>query len=183
MAALAATFALAVMPTLAQATGGTNHSGQAGGTYGESYDQPGQSEEMKSPDQASVSKEYSKDPEIVKDVQQSLKDRGYKISKVDGKFSKDTRSAVEKFQKSQGWESTGKLDEKTLSALGVDTGTQAAGELGEGEEMGTDTSGVPSDDQAGETGEDMTQQPSDTTFPEPGMGQGQSGESDESVTQ
>lgn len=58
-------------------------------------------------------------PEMVKDVQSSLKEKGYAVSRPDGLFGPKTMAAVKSFQRDRGLPSTGKLDEITVSMMGV----------------------------------------------------------------
>jgi peptidoglycan hydrolase-like protein with peptidoglycan-binding domain len=58
-------------------------------------------------------------PETIHEVQAVLKEQGYDIGPVDGRWGRLTRIAVENFQLSNGMPATGQLDDRTLSALGV----------------------------------------------------------------
>jgi peptidoglycan hydrolase-like protein with peptidoglycan-binding domain len=58
-------------------------------------------------------------PEMVKDVQSSLKEKGYAVSRPDGLFGPKTMTAVKSFQRDRGIPITGKLDERTVSMMGV----------------------------------------------------------------
>jgi hypothetical protein len=55
----------------------------------------------------------------VKDAQQKLKDQGLYNGDIDGLIGPQTRSAIKQFQQSKGLTVNGKLDEKTLNAIGV----------------------------------------------------------------
>jgi peptidoglycan hydrolase-like protein with peptidoglycan-binding domain len=57
-------------------------------------------------------------PGHVKDIQQGLSERGYRPGKIDGKFGRQTRDAVQDFQKAEGLKPTGKIDKPTLDKLG-----------------------------------------------------------------
>jgi peptidoglycan hydrolase-like protein with peptidoglycan-binding domain len=59
--------------------------------------------------------------EKVKAVQQALKDKGHDPGDVDGKMGPKTQAALRDFQKAQGLQGNGRLDDKTIQALGVDT--------------------------------------------------------------
>jgi peptidoglycan hydrolase-like protein with peptidoglycan-binding domain len=52
-------------------------------------------------------------------VQKALNQKGYKV-KVDGKMGKPTQVALKKFQKANGLEPTGKVNEMTLEKLGFE---------------------------------------------------------------
>ena len=74
-------------------------------------------------------------PEIIKDAQQKLVDKGYKAGQPTGTMNATTRAAVRKYQQDEKLKVTGKLDENTLSHLNVGAGQTfgaAPGELGRG---------------------------------------------------
>lgn len=50
----------------------------------------------------------------------TLKDKGHEPGVVDGKMGPKTMAALRDFQKTQGMEATGLLDDKTVQALGMD---------------------------------------------------------------
>jgi len=58
--------------------------------------------------------------EHVKAAQQALKDKGHDPGGVDGRMGPRTQQAVRDFQKAQGLQATGRLDEKTMQSLGVE---------------------------------------------------------------
>lgn len=58
--------------------------------------------------------------EHAKNLQQSLKDAGFYDGEVDGILGVRTQAALEKFQESKGMEASGKLDNQTASALGIE---------------------------------------------------------------
>jgi peptidoglycan hydrolase-like protein with peptidoglycan-binding domain len=57
----------------------------------------------------------------VREVQRKLKDDGDYMGQVDGKFGPQTAQAIKKFQKSNGLEQSGQLDQQTASKLGIST--------------------------------------------------------------
>jgi peptidoglycan hydrolase-like protein with peptidoglycan-binding domain len=61
--------------------------------------------------------QYSAD--VVRKVQQTLNQRGFKAGAVDGTMSPQTQAAVKEFQKSENLEDSGRLNPRTLTALGV----------------------------------------------------------------
>ena len=66
--------------------------------------------------------------EKVKAAQQALKDKGHDPGTVDGRMGPKTEAALREFQKAQGMESTGELDNKTTDALGMNgKSTSSAG--------------------------------------------------------
>lgn len=58
-------------------------------------------------------------PDMVRDIQRRLSQRGYDTGPVDGIYGDSTQSALRNFQKDQNLKSSGQLDEQTLAALGV----------------------------------------------------------------
>jgi peptidoglycan hydrolase-like protein with peptidoglycan-binding domain len=65
--------------------------------------------------------------EQVKAVQQALKDKGHDPGDVDGVMGPKTKSALRDFQKKEGLKGSGQLDTETMSKLGVEMKTGAAG--------------------------------------------------------
>lgn len=66
-------------------------------------------------------------PEIIRKVQQTLNARGYKAGAVNGELGETTRTALRAFQKSENIAVTGRLNSRTLSALGIPEGKASAG--------------------------------------------------------
>lgn len=56
---------------------------------------------------------------LVRSAQEALNDKGYSVGSVDGVWGPNTEGAVRQFQQAQGLQQTGRLDEQTLSALGI----------------------------------------------------------------
>ena len=68
--------------------------------------------------------------EKVKQIQEALKEKGQDPGQADGIMGPKTQQALRAFQKSENLQVTGRVDEKTASALGVDvagTGGAASG--------------------------------------------------------
>ncbi len=61
----------------------------------------------------------------IKNVQQALNDKGYDAGKADGVWGAKSQRAVKDFQKAQGEQPTGQLDQRTIAALGVKVGPHA----------------------------------------------------------
>jgi peptidoglycan hydrolase-like protein with peptidoglycan-binding domain len=59
------------------------------------------------------------DAGLVRSVQQALRDRGFDAGHVDGHWDNRTETALRRFQQANGLRPTGRLDERTASALGV----------------------------------------------------------------
>lgn len=64
-------------------------------------------------------------PAKVRDVQQTLADRGYDPGRVDGRWGNRTQQALRNFQRDQSLQANGRPDAQTLAALGVETGSPA----------------------------------------------------------
>lgn len=58
-------------------------------------------------------------PDIVRDIQRSLNSKGYGAGPVDGVFGESTRTAVTAFQRDNALPGAGRIDQRTLAALGV----------------------------------------------------------------
>jgi peptidoglycan hydrolase-like protein with peptidoglycan-binding domain len=58
-------------------------------------------------------------PATVREAQQQLASHGQDAGPTDGRWGRKTEVAVKSFQQKQGLEPTGRLDGKTLAALGV----------------------------------------------------------------
>jgi peptidoglycan hydrolase-like protein with peptidoglycan-binding domain len=65
--------------------------------------------------------------EQVKAAQQALKDKGHDPGAVDGKMGPKTQAALRDFQSKEGLKASGRLDAETMSKLGVEAKTGAAG--------------------------------------------------------
>jgi hypothetical protein len=59
----------------------------------------------------------------VRSAQQALKDAGYDVGPIDGKMGPKTAAALRKFQKDHGIQASGRLDSRTLAALGGSSGS------------------------------------------------------------
>lgn len=70
------------------------------------------------------------DQQTIRQVQEQLSQKGHEVS-VDGQMGPQTKQALKKFQKDEGLQASGQLDEKTLSALGIE-GSQSGSVGGQG---------------------------------------------------
>jgi peptidoglycan hydrolase-like protein with peptidoglycan-binding domain len=61
-------------------------------------------------------------PDTVRQAQQQLQQRGFDVGQPDGQLGATTRQALRDFQQRQGLQPTGRLDQQTLAALGVEAG-------------------------------------------------------------
>ena len=109
---LAVLGALAVTPAFAQGM-----SQQGGSTTSPSY-QTGHAGQQ--------GRHQAANTQTIRNVQQALVDQGYQVGPVDGRMGPKTRDALRDFQQKQGMKANGRLDQQTLAALGVETGTQQA---------------------------------------------------------
>lgn len=116
-------------------TGGSSGSGSGSETRaqkpsdsplgGQQRSTPGSSSEMQSERGSArgasgqrTAGQLSKDK--VKEIQEALKDKGNDPGQIDGIMGPKTQQALRAFQKSENLQVTGRVDEKTASALGVD---------------------------------------------------------------
>ncbi|WP_028783746.1 S41 family peptidase [Thalassobacillus devorans] len=60
---------------------------------------------------------FDQNSEKIKNIQLMLKGLGYELARTDGYFDKSTEEAVEKFQKEEGLEVTGVIDQKTGGSI------------------------------------------------------------------
>ena len=65
--------------------------------------------------------------QLVRDVQQALKNKGYYTGNVDGIYGTGTYNAIVSFQRDNGLTTDGIAGEATLSALGISSGTGSSG--------------------------------------------------------
>jgi len=66
-------------------------------------------------------------PELVKQAQQALKDKGIQVGAVDGQWGPQTQQGVKQFQQQQGLQASGQLDQQTVAALGIGGQSSSAG--------------------------------------------------------
>ena len=105
---------------------------------------------------------------MVEAVQRALSERGFDPGKIDGDLGSRTRSAIGKFQRSSGLPDTGKIDEATLTALGLAPPGDAEPETGPGAEASE--TGTPPAMPSPEPDPDASESraPRDETTPAPG---------------
>lgn len=67
-------------------------------------------------------------PEMVKQAQEKLSAEGHDAGPSDGKLGPKTQAALKEFQESKGLEASGRLDQETIAALGVnESGSASSG--------------------------------------------------------
>ena len=82
---------------------------------------------------------WSKDK--VKEVQEALKGNGFDPGTADGVIGPKTNQAIRDFQKSKNLQATGRIDERTASALGVGDMSRAGGRSPSKSSSGKDKTG------------------------------------------
>ena len=82
---------------------------------------------------------WSKDK--VKEVQEALKGNGFDPGTADGVIGPKTNQAIRDFQKSKNVQATGRIDERTASALGVGDISRAGGRSSSTSSSGKDKTG------------------------------------------
>ena len=92
--------------------------GGVGGAY-VGHETAGQDRTVTSSTSYSSTSSAQYDSDLVRRVQQSLKDKGYNAGSIDGQWGPATEDAVRRFQQASGLPLTGELGGPTLSALGV----------------------------------------------------------------
>jgi peptidoglycan hydrolase-like protein with peptidoglycan-binding domain len=101
------------------------------------------------------------DQQTIRKVQEKLSEKGHQVQ-VDGMMGPETQQALREFQKKEGIQETGQLDQQTLSALGVEETGAAAGAGAPA--SGAPASGAPASDApaSGATTPGAAQQPGQT---------------------
>jgi peptidoglycan hydrolase-like protein with peptidoglycan-binding domain len=123
---LLATAALALPAVAAQQHSGQSSRGGQSLQQGRSVQNPswsGRQSEMKGRIQA---QNLSSDQ--IRKIQRALRDAGVHASKIDGEWGPSSRQALKNFQQDKGMAATGRLDRRSLSALGLDPQRFATGE-------------------------------------------------------
>jgi hypothetical protein len=105
--------ALAVSPALARGMGEQRSEAERG--QSSQWNQPGQSGQSARMDQNTA-----------RQVQQQLQSQGYEVGQVDGVWGPRSRQALMDFQRDQNIQATGRPDQRTMAALGIDQSTQQA---------------------------------------------------------
>jgi peptidoglycan hydrolase-like protein with peptidoglycan-binding domain len=132
-------------------------SSQQPGTSGKSEISRGEGTGMQGGKESRSAGKWSKDK--VKAVQEALKGKGFDPGEADGVLGPKTGQALRDFQKSQNLQVTGRIDDKTASALGVDAGGVSSsqpsskestiGSRGKSEPSGTSPSGAKDKEKTG----------------------------------
>jgi hypothetical protein len=83
-------------------------------------------------------------PAEIREVQTVLIEKGYLHGTADGKFGPDTREALITFQRKEGIETSGRIDERTVSSLGLSGKIKVGGSQGQHEGGAATTGSGPS---------------------------------------
>ena len=115
------------MPSSSQDKGGSA-AGSSGSGSGSQMDRA----ERSSASGSSARGMSGQSSENIKQVQEALKNKGHDPGPADGVMGPKTQQALRAFQKDSGMQATGRLDDKTASALGVDaSGSGTSGTKGQ----------------------------------------------------
>ncbi len=127
--AIAAATILAFAGTSAAIAAGDTQSRSSDSSSTQQSDSPRMEGSTGASGSASVSgsAQMQNDPETIRQVQQQLSQKGHDVS-ADGMMGPKTQAALKKFQKQEGLQATGQLDQQTLTALGV--GESQSGSIG-----------------------------------------------------
>jgi peptidoglycan hydrolase-like protein with peptidoglycan-binding domain len=101
-------------------------------------------------------------PEVVKQVQQQLNQKGYEVGSADGQAGPRTQAGVKKFQEKENLSATGRIDQQTLAALGINE-QDATGGFGRSPASSSSPSG--SSSSPGSSGGSMNQPGSGSSGP------------------
>jgi peptidoglycan hydrolase-like protein with peptidoglycan-binding domain len=116
--------------------------------------------------------------EQVKEIQEALKDKGQDPGMIDGIMGRKTQQALREFQKSQNLQVTGRVDQQTASALGVDVSSAAGSAAGSSSRSGMSSSREPSGSGAVDRGSSSTGGKASSSQGTSGSSSGLSGSSD-----
>ena len=82
---------------------------------------------LQRPDGSAAAPEPRYSAAVVRRVQETLANRGFKAGPADGRMHAATQQALRQFQKSENLEDTGRLNDRTLAALGIEPESASAG--------------------------------------------------------
>jgi peptidoglycan hydrolase-like protein with peptidoglycan-binding domain len=123
----------------AKGSGSGSATGSSGAGSGSQMDRPGRSG-GDATGQSSARGMGGQSSENVKQVQEALKNKGHDPGTADGVMGPKTQQALREFQKKNGMQATGRLDDKTASALGVDASGSGKGSASSGASSSSDKS-------------------------------------------
>lgn len=70
--------------------------------------------------------QQSLNQDTVRQLQEQLQSQGYEVGQVDGIMGPRTRDALISFQRDQNLDATGRPDQQTMAALGIESDSQQA---------------------------------------------------------
>jgi hypothetical protein len=91
-------------------------SGNGSVTQSQSGQQQGQQQAQGGQQKAQA---QAQSPELVKQAQQALKDKGIEAGPVDGQLGPLTQQGLKQYQEQQNIQASGQLDQQTLASLGI----------------------------------------------------------------
>jgi peptidoglycan hydrolase-like protein with peptidoglycan-binding domain len=92
----------------------------AGGSQQRSEMQDGQYQSSPQQQQQSLNQD------TVRQLQEQLQSQGYQVGEVDGVLGPRTQQALTSFQRDQNLQATGRPDQQTMAALGIESDSQQA---------------------------------------------------------
>lgn len=113
-----------------------------------------------SPQSSQSTSSQSMDQSTIRNVQEQLQQQGYEVGQIDGVMGPNTRKALSQFQRDNNMPPSGRLDQPTMAALGVEDGAPQQAQTPEDEPMG---SPMPRSDDLNQPQNDMQQQPGGTS--------------------
>lgn len=111
-----------------------------------------QSSEMQGGQSWQGGQQQSMNQDTVRQLQEQLQNQGYEVGQVDGVMGPRTQEALMSFQRDQNLQATGRPDQQTMAALGIESDSQQA-EVPQGEQQQRQ------EDLQREPGQDMQRQP------------------------
>jgi peptidoglycan hydrolase-like protein with peptidoglycan-binding domain len=82
---------------------------------------------LQRPDGTAAAPEPRYSAAVIRRAQETLAHRGFKAGPIDGRMHTATQQALRQFQKSENLEDTGRLNDRTLAALGIEPESASAG--------------------------------------------------------
>jgi peptidoglycan hydrolase-like protein with peptidoglycan-binding domain len=82
---------------------------------------------LQRPDGSAAAPEPRYSAAVIRRAQETLAHRGFKAGPIDGRMHAATQQALRQFQKSENLEDTGRLNDRTLAALGIEPESASAG--------------------------------------------------------
>jgi hypothetical protein len=118
--------AAAMLSAGAYAGGGEHGKQQPRAESGNGAMTQSQSGQQNAGSQGGQQQAQAQSPELVRQAQQALKDKGIDAGPVDGQWGPLTRQGVKQFQEQNQIQATGQLDQQTLASLGIEQGASAS---------------------------------------------------------